>query len=232
MNITKSPSRGKHARRPENESFISASLCIVVGILFAAFCAVAISVSTHAAWIDGFNSFFATSIQSFRSDQLTPLVLAFTSTGNSKVSIALCAVLVILFALRKRWKEFFVVIGTLCVGILVLQGIKYLVVNPRPEGWLIDPGDPYSFPSAHSGNAFLISGCFGLFLIGIIRDKDLPRALGIVVIVLCIIYSILMGMSRIYVSVHWGTDVLAGWILGLMFIIPLSVWYLKQHPRC
>lgn len=97
-------------------------------------------------------------------------------------------------------------IGFLCTNVL----LKQLVARPRP--WLevagllplVEEGDPNSFPSGHTCAAFAFAGA----LLG-----TLPVRWGRV---LALGAALAMGASRLYVGVHYPTDVLAGAVIGLL----------------
>lgn len=87
--------------------------------------------------------------------------------------------------------------------------LKPLVHRTRPwlviEGLipLVSEGDPHSFPSGHTSAAFAAACAWGPYL---------PRGWGNTAIVL----AVLMGLSRLYVGVHFPTDVLAGAVIGCL----------------
>lgn len=110
----------------------------------------------------------------------------------------------VLLASRKRKEAMVLAAGVLLVIALIFP-VKYLVARPRPPGGLIDI-DPildtagYSFPSGHAAFAFMaayvLSGCFG-------RRRWLLAV------------ATLVAFSRLYLGVHYISDVIVGSIAGL-----------------
>lgn len=96
-------------------------------------------------------------------------------------------------------------------AIVLFEGVKRLVGRQRPPGLgYVFEGNTYSFPSAHSTASAAV--CGGLAYVywreGIIgRPMALALAVGI---------PVLVGISRVYLDVHWATDVLGGWFGGCL----------------
>ena len=204
---------------------------ILTGICLVAFMFIAVSVTTKASWVLPFNEAVATLIQSLRNDNLDPIVISFTQLGNFKALTVINIAIFALYALRRNWRELIIMFLVVIVSLLITQFIKNGVANLRPEGWLVDPGDFYSFPSGHSCNFVVTCGILACFVFGLVKDKNLPKTIDVAVGILCVVCPLLLGISRLYVSVHWCTDVLAGWLLGLIFIIPTLAYFLRKHPH-
>lgn len=131
-------------------------------------------------------------------------------------------------------KEFGVFIGTnLMADLIWIPMIKNVALRRRP--YFDNPGvkcmrpvDPaadlydigaqgYSFPSAHSSNSLTLYGSAALKL----KKKGIT--------VVCVILSFLIGLSRVVVGVHYPTDILAGWLLGILIMCVVS--YLQRKIR-
>ena len=144
-----------------------------------------------------------------RRDVLTPLVIVITNLSNTKFVIALCLILLVLRPTRITC-GIPVSAGAIFVTILN-KTIKHLVQRPRPGDivHLVQEGG-FSFPSGHSITSMFVYGML-LYLIQTHIEKQWLR---IVLSVLVAIPLVLVGPSRIYLGVHYPTDVLAGWCLG------------------
>lgn len=154
-----------------------------------------------------------------RSDFFTPFWLFVTTTGNG--GLLMIAVACFLLAFKKTRK-----LGATCIIALVLSGlftsllIKPLVARVRPyeviEGLtiLVPKQIDFSFPSGHSSGAFALA--WVLF-------RSLPKKFGIPALV----YALLMAFSRLYLGVHYPTDVLAGVVLGILYA-QAAMWLVKR----
>ena len=157
-----------------------------------------------------------------RCDWLTPLVKLITYIGNWQTITALCLVLLALKSTRTTY-GIPVSIGAIAVTALN-KWIKSLVQRPRPDEalHLIEQGG-FSFPSGHSITGMFVFG----MLIWLVRANVKERKTASLLTVLPAIPMICIGLSRIYLGVHYPTDVLAGWSLGIAVIILLKCFVLK-----
>ena len=145
--------------------------------------------------------------EAVRQPWLNPLVEVYTRLGNAGMLwIVLSAVMLSFPKTRKAGvlSLLAMVLGLLCTNVV----LKHLVGRTRP--WidvaglipLVNEPDPNSFPSGHTCAAFAA---------GIIWARALPRTwmrVGAVILAVC------MGLSRLYVGVHYPSDVLAGAVVG------------------
>ncbi len=142
-----------------------------------------------------------------RNPILTPVFQFVTTLGNAgMIWIFIC----ILLLLRKNtrrigWMGLFALLGSLLVNNILLKNI---VERPRPydimeelQPLITRPKD-FSFPSGHTGSSFAVAAVF---------YRNLPKQFGIWMILL----AALIGLSRLYLGVHYPTDVLAGMLLGI-----------------
>ncbi|MBR1992997.1 MAG: phosphatase PAP2 family protein [Firmicutes bacterium] len=154
---------------------------------------------------------------STRSDWLTPIMKVITYMGNWQMITVIC---LILLAFRKTRLTYGVPlsIGALFVS-LANKGIKAIVMRPRPDQamFLIEQGG-WSFPSGHSITSMFF---YGMAIWLIRRNVTDPRLADILTVLLAI-PMVLIGVSRVYLGVHYPTDVLAGWCLGVLVIAAIA----------
>lgn len=103
---------------------------------------------------------------------------------------------------------------------MIIQTVKLLVQRPRPaavpHGFQpLLHGTGYSFPSGHSLIAMTVYGLLGYFALGLFRQHGARLCVRVLTVLL--VFSI--GASRVYVGVHYPTDVLAGWTAGVPWLI-------------
>ncbi len=106
-------------------------------------------------------------------------------------------------------------IAVLGAGIII-QGVKLFIKRPRPSFFaplLHEAG--FSFPSGHSLIAMVVYGLLGYFALHLFKNH-IAR---FVVRLVTVLVVFLIGVSRVYVEVHYPTDVLAGWTAGVPWLI-------------
>lgn len=146
------------------------------------------------------------------SDKLTPLVKVVTWFGSATCLILLTVILFIIIKNKKAG----LLIGTNLVIISILnQTLKSLLQRPRPTGFRIINETGYSFPSGHS----MISLAFYGFLIYLIYKNIKNKCLKFTLIISLFILIISIGLSRIYLGVHYTSDVFAGFLLSIAYLI-------------
>ena len=99
---------------------------------------------------------------------------------------------------------------------IIIQGVKLFIKRPRPSFFaplLHESG--FSFPSGHSLIAMVVYGLFGYFLLHLFQNPDARLAVRASTVLLVVA----IGASRVYVGVHYPTDVLAGWVAGVPWLI-------------
>jgi undecaprenyl-diphosphatase len=154
---------------------------------------------------------------SAQNSVLTSIMSSITSLGTGTPLTVITIVLLILFIIAERWEAASgLALGYLSMGPLTAY-LKELFMIARPNMPAISSVGNWSFPSGHTTGitiVFLIAA-FGL-------DKVIKnRLLKIFSISTCGLVIFLVGVSRIYLGVHWLSDVLGGWLLagGIGFII-------------
>ncbi|HWG46061.1 MAG TPA: phosphatase PAP2 family protein [Gemmataceae bacterium] len=136
-----------------------------------------------------------------------------TLLGDKKTVIGVLLAAVLVFWLYGRRRTACIVLATAVLGLGIAQGVKLVANRPRPDvAWrVIDPPHSPSFPSGHSLNSMAIYGAIALTASRTLRRR-IVRGL---VIALGIALPLLIGISRPYLGVHYPSDVLAGWLVGL-----------------
>ncbi|MDR3363583.1 MAG: phosphatase PAP2 family protein [Clostridiales Family XIII bacterium] len=157
-----------------------------------------------------------------REGALTTAARAITFCGNTKTVGALCILLLILPGRMKIGLPIGLMTGA---GYLANKILKELAARPRPDAanWLVEE-DGFSFPSGHA-NASMIFFVALLILVGralILQDNRF--AAGLLRILLAIL-AVLIGLSRLYLGVHYPSDVFGGWMLaGLLLIVFFAIY--------
>ncbi|OXT01580.1 hypothetical protein B7H23_00980 [Notoacmeibacter marinus] len=137
--------------------------------------------------------------------------IEFTALGGIPVVTLLVITVLGFLAIERRWgAALFVSIGILG-GMALSTSLKLFYSRPRPDlVTQLDVIHTKSFPSGHA----TITTCVVLTLaVMLIRLTDNPRG-RVYIFVMAVIYALLIGVTRVYLGVHWPSDVLAGWAIG------------------
>jgi undecaprenyl-diphosphatase len=139
-----------------------------------------------------------------------------TSLGSPAVLTLITLAVLGFLGLKRQWRAALFVLGSICGGTAVSSALKELVQRPRPDFVAaIAQTQTYSFPSGH---AFLSAVTFltlGALLARVQRQAEVK----IYLLAVAIAITVLVGISRVYIGVHWPTDVLAGWCAGAAWAI-------------
>lgn len=95
------------------------------------------------------------------------------------------------------------------LAVVLFNAIKQIVHRSRPEGRLLLREVTFSFPSGH---AAVSAAAFGTLAWVLAREGRLSRGAAVI---LAVVPPLFIGLSRVYLNVHWATDVLAGWCVGV-----------------
>ena len=148
----------------------------------------------------------------FKFNVSTPIAKFITNFGGAIFVISLTT---ILFFVIKDKKIGISIIANLGIVTILNQIIKFIMQRPRPTEFRIIEETGYSFPSGHSMVSLAFYGYLVYLIYKYINNKHLKRTLIIILSVLiCII-----GVSRIYLGVHYTSDVLGGFLISFAYLI-------------
>jgi len=160
----------------------------------------------------------------------TALMRDLTSLGSTSVIVLLSLVFCTILLLRKRFKDFIYLTLVSTGSPIIITSLKVFFNRERPDQteWLIDYVPNLSFPSGHSlgatatylGVAYVISRQF----------NDWRKELAIYIVFSLLISFV--GLSRIYLGVHYPTDVIAGISVGVCWALSITFIYEFKYNRC
>jgi membrane protein DedA with SNARE-associated domain len=162
---------------------------------------------------------------------LTSVAKVVTELGSAGVVIPLAAVCAVALAAARRWPEFWVlVVGTLIL-FLGVNALKDAIDRPRPGGGLVEARG-FSFPSGHAAHAVIY-----IWAAATVALRLRPGTARVTALVLGgVALTALVGLSRVYLHVHYLSDVSAGWALGvsaytMCALVALVAGQLRQNGR-
>ncbi len=146
------------------------------------------------------------------SDTLTPIVKIITNLGGATFLIVLS---IILFIVIKNKKIGIAIVGNLGISSLLNYILKGILHRPRPIGYRLIEETGYSFPSGHSMASMAFYGFVIYLVYKYVKNKYLKWSL---ILLLCILI-IVIGLSRVYLGVHYLSDVIGGFLVTVSYLI-------------
>jgi undecaprenyl-diphosphatase len=134
-----------------------------------------------------------------------------TALGSTGVLTIMVLSVVGFLAMTRKGHAAILVLVSVVGGTLLSQTMKFAFARPRPD--LVPHGaEVYtaSFPSGHS----MMSAVVYLTLGALLARTQPDRGVKVYIMTIAVVLPALVGISRVYLGVHWPTDVLAGWSLG------------------
>ncbi|MEI5100779.1 phosphatase PAP2 family protein [Streptomyces sp. PmtG] len=140
---------------------------------------------------------------------------------------ALCAVVVLWLAAQRTWWPALWLAATCLVGTLLQQGLKALVGRERPR-WPdpVDSAHYAAFPSGHAMTATVVCG----LLLWLLRGYGVGAAVWWTGLGLAVVSVVGVGLTRIWLGVHWTSDVVEGWLLGALTVAAAIALYEHYVP--
>ncbi|EWG09772.1 phosphatase PAP2 family protein [Cytobacillus firmus] len=149
-------------------------------------------------------------VQAFISPRLTEFMSVVTFLGSVKwLAFSVLAAAVLLFLFKKRSLLWFMVLSS-GLGALFNLLLKWIFKRERPDIRPLIEEQGFSFPSGHSMGSFIFYGSLAYMIIHLAKRKRWKAAW--TVLLGCFI--IMIGLSRIYLGVHFPSDVIAGFAAG------------------
>lgn len=197
---------------------------VIIFIAVLVFIGVAVGVQT--GYLDGFDDAVRYRVYSIRNEKLTMFWKFITHSGDSEIVIMLGIVLLLVKSLRNKYGVKFAIAALSSTALY--QGMKYIFQRPRPDIALrLIEESGYSFPSGHSMNCLVSYGILAYLILKYYENARLAKifsvGLGLIII--------LIGLSRVYVGVHFPTDVIGGWSLGIAVLVAMMYAFEKFDGR-
>ena len=203
----------------KKRSFEFLSISLLVGL------ATAIATLIFFGWIadealEGdarwFDDATRAAVHQFATPMLTAIMRGFSFVGST-IALTVGTIFVLVrFAMRKWGHEAKLFAVTMIGAALLNITLKLAFKRPRPVPFFnLTAPETYSFPSGHSLTSAVFFGALAAILTARIKSKRVRVAIWIV----CTAMFLLIGLSRIYLGVHYTTDVIAGFAAALIWIL-------------
>ena len=157
-------------------------------------------------------------VHQFASPGMTRAMTAISLLGYNILIVELVIALAVFLFLR--WRRAAIWLAMTMAGALALDlALKYAFHRPRPTPFFGAALHSFSFPSGHA----LCSFCFYAVLAGLIAARVRSLVLRILVGTLAAVLVIAIGLSRIYLGMHYPSDVIAGYLAAAMWVSTMLV---------
>jgi len=155
--------------------------------------------------------------------QLTGIMKVITNCASATVLPIAFGAIVLFYLFRKNWNRAIEVAAIGIGGFLINYFMKLFFHRPRPTDPLIGPLKNFSYPSGHATSGFIFYG----LLVYLVWKINMPKPYKWLTASILILFSLLIGFSRIYLRVHYASDVVAGFCIGFAWLA-LSIWLIEQ----
>lgn len=161
-------------------------------------------------------------LKSLHTPWANQLMLFSTHLADKRVIFALIIVVSLFLAAQRHWRTLLYWLSAVAFALLASTALKHGLQIPRPPNQVPDLG-PYSFPSGHTLKAVVLFGFLAVIIARSMleRWRWLPYSLAGLMI-------ILVGLSRLYLGVHWLSDVLGSITLGIFWVAILGIAYYRH----
>ncbi|MEG4571245.1 phosphatase PAP2 family protein [Microcoleus sp. N3A4] len=207
------------------------TLIVTIGVVGLASC---LSITLILAWLFeevlekeafGFDTAWIYWVHGYANPSLDAVMLTITQLANASVVVVIVVVtLGILWWQHHRSEAKIFAIA--CLGALILNtGMKLVFAKPRPHIFpSLIPETSFSFPSGHALGGFVMYGFLAYLL-----SSHFPK-FSKLIYSLAVVTIAAIGLSRIYIGVHWPTDIIAGYGVGYIWLM-LCITMLKLQTR-
>ena len=154
------------------------------------------------------------------NDKLTPILKVITHIGGEKIVLVLAVLAIILIkGLKNKLFLLTGVVGTAGLNVI----LKHIIQRKRPNINRLIPEEGYSFPSGHSMMSMAFYGMLIFLIFKYVKNTTLKWTL---IVILTILLSTI-GITRIYLGVHYPSDVIGGFVVSLTYLFILTEIYNK-----
>ena len=178
--------------------------------------------SNNINWLD--NNIYNFLI-GFKSELLTKIMKIITFFADPITIISFCLIAVILYLL-KYYLSIYLILTTIISTFTNLL-LKNVIRRDRPTILRLVDASGYSFPSGHAMGSI----CFYGFIIYMIKKSNINNKIKTTINTFLSILIFLIGLSRIYLGVHYASDIIGGFILGYIILVGIITLINKKEIK-
>jgi membrane-associated phospholipid phosphatase len=155
-------------------------------------------------------------VHSITNPQLDVLAVALAIIGSPRTAVPILSAIALILLLQKRWRSLAYLLTALLGSIIITRTAKELMHRVRPQLWQsIAPESSFAFPSGHAMTS--------ITLVAILLFLTWASSWRWLVLIFGSLYIIAMAWCRLYLGVHFPSDILAGWMVALAWTIGVSL---------
>jgi undecaprenyl-diphosphatase len=195
---------------------------LILSLSLICFLLIAFLRSSFSAVDANVNS-WAASIQSTSYTQIAKII----HYGFGIFVLSPITLLIAGYLLYKRYRNYaLLLVGTMLGDVVIVEILKRLIHSSRPLNGIIQETG-FSFPSGHATAAVVLAGLLTYFIWQHFKSRNVKILSG----VLLILISLVVGFSRIYLNVHWLSDVVGAYSLGIFWLTFSIVAFRLQNAK-
>lgn len=190
---------------------------IIVGILITVLSIVLFIKIRNEVWETDFQTFDTQIINyfyQFRGPILNQIMI-FISFVGGQLMVALAIIFTSVLLIKKHKREAFLFAFILVMAAIIDNVLKDIYQRPRPYFYPLVVESDYSFPSGHAMDSFVFYATLSYLFFHFTKNK----ALSVMASIFSVFMIGLVGLSRVYLGVHYPSDVLAGYVGGLAWFV-------------
>jgi undecaprenyl-diphosphatase len=201
-------------------AYIITGLLLIISFVFT-------TVLVKTEKFSEFDKWLSSIIHNNRSSFLTNIMKCLDFIGSSYfvIGISLVILFYLYFIIKRRFASILFII-TMLGERLLGEGLKYLLIRSRPDGPHLVEIDGHSFPSQHAMNAFVLYGILLFLLWTHLNHYKIKVLLSLLIITIILA----MGVSRIYLGVHYPSDIFGGYLIS-GFWLTAVILYARYHKE-
>jgi len=161
-----------------------------------------------------FDTAVQAAVYSLRSESLTGIMTAISFLGSKEFLFWVSLALIAFFCVKNKRRAAITYAAILLLSAGLNNLIKLIIHRDRPQLLPLEETTFFSFPSGHSMNSLVFYGLLAYFAYHYAKNK----ALGLSIYIIAVLITVLIGFSRIYLGAHYPTDVIAGFVAGMLIL--------------
>lgn len=196
----------KTTKKVLNKKLLTSAICFVLFIILTILVLIGLTERLDLA-VDSY-------MISIRNDALTKFMIMITNIGGAYALISLTFLVILIDIIKQKKLPVYTMIN-LVSAFAISQIFKNIIRRARPTSVFLTHASGYSLPSGHT----MVSFAFFAYIAYTAIEKINNKSLKLVIRILTTILIIMIGFSRIYLGVHYVTDIIAGYLLGASYLM-------------